>query len=629
MNSSPIEAQQTDLSELAIPGYELTSRLAEGGMGTVYLARQTSLGRDVAIKVLSPARGEATSEHYQRFDREVRLMASLRHPHLVPVLDRGHVEQRPWLAMPCYTAGSLRQLMNPEALPDPVELLPQIQQLISALRYLHEQGVIHRDLKPENILVDEFGNLLISDFGVSTLVAELGSLTTTSQTIGSFDYIAPEQRYRLPVTHCADQYSLALVLHEWLSGHRPSFKSGRLNELNPVVNQSTAAVIERALRDDPDERWSDITEFGRHLQAAVESAAPKVSQRGFIAAGVVSLGVSLTFAAGWWLTQQELERIQQKQAALQTLLVRSEETTQSLRDEAASRDAAVVGQENSGTNQSPEAAIPLLEFDPREAVWFVAAGNHLLHVGKADEARACFDACIERFPAVAEAYVGRARVAAHQNRHADAVTDCEAAIRLDPELTVAHVELAWASSYVGNFDRATQAWSKAIELKPDDALYYLHRSNSRRMLHDLAGALDDANRSIELTPTTDAGMLSNRSVVYRELSRYPEALADLRTAAAADPESPDHLYGLAEMLLDSPDASLRNPREALDLATEACSREQVPSARRLELLARCQELTGDITTSISTLDRAMKVADGDYRQRLADERQRLSEIVMD
>jgi serine/threonine protein kinase len=227
-------------------------------MGTVWLARQKSLGRFVAVKLLRPFPDREESE---RFERESRLMASLRHSNIVFVLDRGETDGRPWIAMEHVEGQNLAEVLQQKGRYSLTEALALLRPICDALKEMHEVGVVHRDLKPGNILLESDGRPKLTDFGLAVAVSESGDLTQSNVAVGTIDYMAPEQRHRLPVDERADQFALAVITYEMLTGHRPLGAFEPASQLNERLSPDVDRVLLRGLARDPDDRFPTITHF--------------------------------------------------------------------------------------------------------------------------------------------------------------------------------------------------------------------------------------------------------------------------------------------------------------------------------------------------------------------------------
>lgn len=288
-----VEASGALKTPVTIPGYKIDKRIGSGGMGEVLLATQESLGRRVAIKLLLPGTGRNTSERLARFEREAQLLASLSHPNIVPVVDRGVVEGRPFIVMEHVEGESLRNRLHTEGSLETEETLTLLAHVTEALAYLHERGVVHRDVKPGNILVATDGTVKLADFGLASNVGEIGVITQASTTLGTLDYAAPEQRHGLDIDERADVFSLAVVAYQMLTGELPLGTFAMPSELKPELGAAVDDVLARALARDPDERCPTAASFYEELAAACR-AKPKTARpyRALLtAAAVTAIGV--------------------------------------------------------------------------------------------------------------------------------------------------------------------------------------------------------------------------------------------------------------------------------------------------------------------------------------------------
>src|SRR5215216_577386 len=198
--------------------YKIKSELGRGGMATVYRAHDPSSNREVAIKVLPPEmlRNLVTRA---RFKRELKLVASLEHPAIVPVYDVGEDDDQPFFVMRYMSGGSLAAMIKRQrfSLSDAAVI---IERLASALDHAHSKGIIHRDIKPDNVLFDAGNHPYLSDFGVAKF-AETAVSATGHDVMGTPAYISPEQARGENVDHRADIYGLGAILYEMLTGKRP------------------------------------------------------------------------------------------------------------------------------------------------------------------------------------------------------------------------------------------------------------------------------------------------------------------------------------------------------------------------------------------------------------------------
>jgi tRNA A-37 threonylcarbamoyl transferase component Bud32 len=233
------------------PGYEILECLGRGGMGAVYKARQKSLNRLVAIKILAPERvGEG--RFAERFTIEAELLAKLGHPHIVTIHDFGETGGLFYLVMEFIDGVNLRDLLRDGKL-EPQQALAIVPPICDALQYAHDKGIVHRDIKPENILLDRDGRVKIADFGIASLVGASG------ENSGTPPYMAPEQSGGT-VDRRADIYALGVVLYEMLTGERPE-KDLVAPSKRVEVSVKIDEMVLRALEKEPERRYQTAGEF--------------------------------------------------------------------------------------------------------------------------------------------------------------------------------------------------------------------------------------------------------------------------------------------------------------------------------------------------------------------------------
>jgi ABC-type branched-subunit amino acid transport system substrate-binding protein len=270
-------------------GYRIESVLGRGGMGVVYLATQLALERRVALKLLAPHLAE-DARFRERFLRESRIAAAIEHPHILRVYDAGEEDGTLFLAMRYVEGADLGAHLERERRLAPDRALGLLAEVAAALDTAHARGLVHRDVKPGNILIDAAGEAYLFDFGLTKPAAAEAGLTGTGEVVGSLDYMAPEQIRVGPVDGRADQYSLACVLFECLSG-RPPFRHetaaqtmwAHLQEEPPSVADerpdlpsSLDAAVARGLAKQPDERYPSCGELVASARAALNGAGEAV-----------------------------------------------------------------------------------------------------------------------------------------------------------------------------------------------------------------------------------------------------------------------------------------------------------------------------------------------------------------
>lgn len=264
-------------SERQLGNYRLLKLLGEGGFAYVYLGQHIYLQKQAAIKVL---RTRLEKNGLETFLKEARVIASLEHPNIIRVLEFGVDGQEPYLVMDYAMQGSLRH-HYPQGMRLPLSvILPYVRQVAEALQYAHERGFVHRDIKPENLLLGSSGNVLLSDFGIATV---LQSASQGTGMAGTAAYMAPEQLQGKPGA-ASDQYALAITTYEWLCGFTPfrgSFAevcsqhlfvpTPSLLTFDPTIPVSINNVLQTALAKDPQQRFASVRLFAEALAQASNS----------------------------------------------------------------------------------------------------------------------------------------------------------------------------------------------------------------------------------------------------------------------------------------------------------------------------------------------------------------------
>jgi len=280
------------MDEVAFGRYRLLSLIGGGGMGKVYRAHDTAIGRDVAIKVLSP--DMATEPGYEeRFRREARTAARLTEPHIVPVHDTGEIDGRLYLVMPIIDGTDLHTLLTRNGPMSPQDAVQVVEQLASALNAAHRNGLVHRDVKPSNALVTDDGFVYLIDFGIAH-DASATKLTSTGSVVGTLAYMAPERFLAGTADARGDVYALACVLYECLTGSQPfpgdSFERQIAGHLtvdppapcgrNRAIPAGFDAVIATGMAKNPEERYQSARELASAArQALTGTPAPAHTPR--------------------------------------------------------------------------------------------------------------------------------------------------------------------------------------------------------------------------------------------------------------------------------------------------------------------------------------------------------------
>lgn len=389
--------------------YRLIRRLGGGAFGDVYLGEDLRNNAQVAIKVMEPLK---TQEAVQQFLREVRSLVRLRHPHIVPVRDFGVDEKTgiPFIVMEYAPNGSLRQ-RHSRGTRMPLEtVFTYVTQIADALQYAHDDKLIHRDVKPDNVLIGVNNELLLSDFGVVTFSHTLYmnlSQPPSQNGIGTPSYIAPEQ-YQGKPEKASDQYALAIMTYEWLTGTCPFTGSTPfeiyyqhinvaprpLHELVPDIPSQIEAAVMKALAKVPVDRYASIKDYATALQKSYQQEQ-KIKKQ--------------------WFTEG-LAHIKAQRY--------------------------------------------------KEAITYYLRSNP--DIQQHQQAIADYSRAIELDPHSASAYSNRGFAYYNLKRFNEAITDCSRAIELDPNFAYVHHNRGFAYYNLQQYHQALKDFEQALRLDPAD-----------------------------------------------------------------------------------------------------------------------------------------------------------------
>ena len=291
-----------DMSEGLAGRYRIERELGRGGMATVYLAHDLRHDRQVALKLLSAELASQLSD--ERFLREIQVIARLSHPHILPLLDSGRLHTatggsagQPWFVMPFVAGESLRKRLDRERQLPMAEAGRIVREVADALDFAHAHGVAHRDIKPENILLFE-GRAMVADFGIArALGADAERMTATGMIVGTPMYMSPEQAAGdSTLDGRSDQYALACVLYEMLTGSPPFAGAtaqaliarhaldtpSPVRTIRPEIPADVDVILRRGMAKSPADRFASVSEFARGLAAphALEAPRPRDRRRG-------------------------------------------------------------------------------------------------------------------------------------------------------------------------------------------------------------------------------------------------------------------------------------------------------------------------------------------------------------
>jgi tetratricopeptide (TPR) repeat protein len=575
-----------------IEGYELIEEIGRGGMGVIYKALQQSTKRIVALKVMLAGALASTSAQ-RRFEREVQLAARLQHPHIVRVLEGGDVNGQRYYAMD-YVAGVRLDRYLSEAQPDARATLNLFVQICEAVEYAHGHGVIHRDLKPANVLIDDEGNPHILDFGLAkatdqATADEASSISRPGQVMGTLAYLSPEQAAGMPSSIDArtDVYALAVMLFEALTGSFPFDVTGRPSDivqhilesaptppssLSRQVDAELESVILKGMAKERERRYQSARaladDLRRYLQGEPILAwrpsrlyiLRKKLRRHWAKATVGAAAVVAVLVVTLLVLQsRQRELVQARLSALQC--------QQTLETEA---DPALGGAEALYARHAKLPEVPLvwaqaqyrneqtrgrailflerqLEYDPSRwdcrallAEIYRATGN----TERADTLQALTD---QEAPDTAEAWYLRS-FATLDLQHA--ARCAQQAVQRRPTYTFAWRRLAHLRRKTGDLDGALQAADRLIELGDEPNLWMFFKGQVFSEQGRILQAIEQYSRLIAINPEEWSAYLY-RAHAFRRVKEYEKAVDDYtRLLESSGDTTPDawHLYQRATPL---------------------------------------------------------------------------------
>src|SRR5438309_1814607 len=333
---APLDKKTARAAELLgeLGDYELLDEVGRGGQGVVFRARQKSLNRTVALKVISLGQW-ASKAHLKRFRLEAEAAARLEHPGIVPIPELGKRDGSCYFSMKFIEGGQLDEVARREPIPirRAVELIEKVARTV---HYAHEHGILHRDIKPGNILLDQKGELHLTDFGLARLVESESTVTRTLEVLGTPSYMAPEQAVgnNAAVSSVTDVYGLGAVLYQLLTG-QPPFAGGTTYEtikllldteprqprlLNPKIDRDLSTICLKCLEKDPKRRYSSALALAEDLERWLKHEPIRARHTGIFARGrkwlqrnptsalLAASLIALAAAAGWIVWKSEFIR---------------------------------------------------------------------------------------------------------------------------------------------------------------------------------------------------------------------------------------------------------------------------------------------------------------------------------
>jgi serine/threonine-protein kinase len=277
----------------ALGRYQIRGVLGKGAMGLVYDGHDSTLDRRVAIKtILTSNLDEATAKHYDlRFRREVRAVARLNHPNIVQVYDFGHEGDLAYIVMEYVEGRELKEQLDAKERFELGRIFTLMGELLDALDFAHQAGVIHRDIKPGNVMINAAGNAKLADFGVARIMDEQSEATRAGAMVGTPSHMSPEQIQGQPIDRRTDIFSAGVVFYQLLTGQKPFEGTGwalakkivqddpvlpsQLVQINPAIDR----VVARALAKHADQRYPTARSFADDLKRVRDGKAPEAAAK--------------------------------------------------------------------------------------------------------------------------------------------------------------------------------------------------------------------------------------------------------------------------------------------------------------------------------------------------------------
>jgi tetratricopeptide (TPR) repeat protein/predicted Ser/Thr protein kinase len=517
--------------------YQVVKLLGQGGMGAVYQARQLSMDRMVALKLIHPKAGHS-DETVKRFQREMQAGSRIEHPNVIEVFDYGEDQGRLFLAMEFLDGKPLSKVLEAGPLPVP-RILHIAGQIVRALGAAHQRGIAHRDLKPDNVmLLERYGEsdfVKVLDFGIARFLEDGGDvshMTAEGALIGTPMYMSPEQALGQAIDHRSDFYSLGVMLYQMALG-RPPFVGPTLaslivahaheaptppSTLKPgLVPPPLEALILRLLAKSPAERPADAAALLQDLQGASSlgfadtvlpaervQSTPKKSNWLFL--GAIGFLVVGGAAAGWRLSRPPAAATAEARARLEALVLADGDPLAP--PDCRATDPEVVDKLARGTAWLHDSIIGSPRPQDRDALmllenlkeggaefWALLSRARLVVEPNPDGARKAAQLAVQRCPQLALGYNLLGNAEQRSKRPADATAAYKKALELQPDYLAPRFNLGLLSLRAGDAAAAVSAFDSVLAKNPQHPRAHLARGQAHLLLNQLPAALDDLEQA--------------------------------------------------------------------------------------------------------------------------------------
>jgi tetratricopeptide (TPR) repeat protein len=556
--------------------YRLIQSLGQGSVAEVYLVEHMQHAKLAALKVWHK---QLSSEDIQRFQSEAERLALLDHPHIIHILEYGMTDNFPFVVMDYASEKSLRQRYNRGMQLSLATIVPLARQLADALAHAHEKDIVHGDIRPENMLTGLRNEVLLSDFSMAS-IAQSSHAQKSLDTVNIVAYMAPEQ-LQGQADKASDQYALAVVMYEWLSGKLPFYGSfievatqhlivppAPLHRTVPTVPPAAEEAVLRALEKNPRKRFNGVGEFVAMLEEAQQAA--RKSSSSFTMGGNVSLTGEMPVRATsntrvsslnilssdgfnkyWQIIAFYDIDIQRNPHDAMAYSERGdayymlEEYERAILDynyALALDSKCIPAYSNRGLAYSHlgeyKRAIAdftrAIELDANEVSTYYNRGNAYALLEDYKQAIADYDSTLRRDEKHAFAYYNRGNAYARRQEYEQAIADYTRAIAVDPTYLMAYCNRGRVYNLLKNYEQAIVDYTRAIELDPHLSWTFSSRGEAYCRIKAYKKAVDDLDRAIELD-SEDINAYSNRGLAHFNLRAYEQAISDYTRAIELDP----------------------------------------------------------------------------------------------
>jgi len=585
-------APQYNLIGQKLGDFEILKMVGQGGMGAVFLARQVSLDREVAIKVISSV-GGAQAKNLDRFKRESMVLAKITHPNIVPIYEVGQEGPYSYFVMQYINGVSLDKILSSirnaktgdktsavmskclktytatysdkhqdtkgTTAEIDTDYIINISKIIisiaSALDYAHKKGILHRDVKPSNILIDSDGTAKLVDFGLARAETQQ-SITISGEFFGTPSYVSPEQIRKPDTVDCrSDVFSLAATYYECLTLH-PPFGGDTVNEtLTQVISHEAVppkkycprlstdfnTVLLHALEKSPEDRYLTAADFANDIKNLLEfkpimAKRPSIVYRAYktvrrnpLKIAVVGISI-LVIVLTYFLFSSHFQQ----------------------KNEAIAKELYRLGLSKTSQGEFTEALMYLekaIKVNPKFTGAYNLAGDCFRYLGQHQKAIKIYEQAIEVDPNNTDAYCNLGITYRNLGRHDEAIKVFKQTIKINPNNTNAYYNLGITYRDLGRHDEAIESFKQTVRINPNNTDAYCNLGTIYRDLGRRNEAIEAFKQMIKITPN-DADAYCNLGTTYKDLGRFEEAIEAFKQTVSINPNNTDAYCNLGTIYKD-------------------------------------------------------------------------------